>query len=471
MFIIQFRSIKKSTKNEKYNLLLCVLLTIALVSCEKNDITTHTLEQEKYQLNDVNVFNSKAELENIVYSSVSTEKYNIRKSHTKTELYKVKQSSAELGSIDSVEILLEELVPNNNFRNILNDNGEFVVSDTIYRITPSGTFYTAVENRDELNSINISDFDNATYVEDKTKVIGNISLYETFPIIENQEEYGQTSTSSSTASTPNINAFPVKNASRWTIVGGWRDNIFGEDKWHYETIQDHRRLCANLYDYNYVGFKAAGFKAKVQHNNTWFGTWGIVNSWDRELTIGWKDMIFEIDMPGLGNITLPKNPIYTNNSLSYSQYIPNIDFEKFPFAVGDGGINFIIPLISKKVSFTYADLQKMIYLFAKKELVAGMNSLRDKGFVVDIPSQNKRYIYFTNSQKSVIGREISQEYFSSVEFVIKFGNQGDFWSYLGQSVVASQNMKYFRLVSGMAYAYTPNATGGYTGMIVKKFEN
>ena len=448
-----------------------LLLVITLFSCEKNDVTTQTLEQKEYKINDVNVFKSKQELEDIVYSSISTEKFNRRKSYIKTNLFKVKQSIGELISADSTEIQLEELVPNNNFRNILNDNGEFVVSDTIYRITPSGTFYTAIENRDELNSISVSDFDNAAYVEDKTKTIGNISLYETFSDTENQEEYAVTSTSDATSLSPNINAFPVKNASRWTVVGGWRDNVFGEDKWHYETIQEHRRLGANLYDYNYVGFKAAGFKAKVQHNNTWFGTWGIVNSWDRELTIGWKDMIFEIDMPGLSSISLPKNPIYTNHNLSYSQYIPNIDFEKFPFAVGDGGINFIIPLICTNVSFSYADLQKMVYLFAKKQLVSEINSLRAKGFVVDIPSQNKRYIYFTNSQKSVTGREISQEYFSSVEFVIKFGNQGDFWSYLGQSVAASQNMKYFRLVSGMAYAYTPNATGGYTGMIVKKFEN
>jgi len=52
------------------------------------------------------------------------------------------------------------------------------------------------------------------------------------------------------------------------VVGKWRVALFGEDKWHYETIKSRRRLGAKLYDFDYIVYKKSGFSSKVQHNET-----------------------------------------------------------------------------------------------------------------------------------------------------------------------------------------------------------
>lgn len=74
---------------------------------------------------------------------------------------------------------LSDLVPNDNFRMLLNNSGQIIVADTIYQITPKGTFFTHVSNRSELqNALDGSDFTFNSSKEVYTK--GNVSLIKTF---------------------------------------------------------------------------------------------------------------------------------------------------------------------------------------------------------------------------------------------------------------------------------------------------
>lgn len=459
---------------------LIAILAITLASCDKNEVENTTQNSSILNVEGLNVFNSAEELQNLILSS-STEQYNNRWK----EIGKMAKVNSEFDtenqmsdSISKSEELPSELIPNENFRNIVNENGEFIVGNKVYKICKYGTLYSDIQNIDELRLIDSIKISNSPYFEDKLKKIGNIFLYETFATnddvdnannIEQQKSPTKYKSVLSTSATPNIDNFPVKSTARHTVVGKWRDALFGEDKWHYETIKSRRRLGAKLYDFNYIVYKESGFSSKVQHNETWFKTWVQVKSWDNGITIGWKDMIFKVKMPGMEKWQKPTN-LSTAKNTKYTEYVTSVDFSKTPLAVGNDALTIVIPFIGEK-DFSYADLQEMIYKFAAKKLVSTLNSARTKanGFMVDVPSQETRYIYIASTEKWKKGPELNHVFPSDgVSFEIFAGNGGDFLYYMQKSMTASMKMKNFELISGMAYAYTDNDNEGYTGMVIKK---
>ncbi|MDR0811016.1 MAG: hypothetical protein LBN23_01895 [Paludibacter sp.] len=450
------------------------IIIATFAACDKNELENNSEIATTTNLYGLNVFSSAEELQNLIHSSSSTEQYN-KRWKGKESINKVKSTSEEFSdNIIETEELLADLIPNENFRNIVNEKGEFIVGTTIYKICKFGTLYTDVKYKDELELINQVKIDNSSYIDEKLKKIGNVYLYETFANHSVEDNYTETDKMgvngmqkaiAATTAEPNINSFPVKSASRHTIVGGWLDAIFGEDIWRYETIASGKRLGAKLYDYNYVVTKETGFSAKVQHNGTWFGTWGLIPSWSDGITIGWEDMLFKITIPEMEQWQKPKN-IPMGTYPKYTEYITKIDFSKTPFAVGNNSI--VIPFIGE-TNFTDADLQEMIYKFAAGQLISALNSARNSanGLMVDVPSRNTRYIYIAKSNKWYNGREVNHVYMGGVSFEIYAGNQGDFYSYMLKSMTASQSMKHFELISGKAYAYV-QYSGVYKGMIVKK---
>lgn len=89
--------------------------------------------------------------------------------------------------------------------------------------------------------------------------------------------------------------------------------------------------------------------------------------------------------------------------------------------------------------------------------------------MVDVPSQETRFIYIATSEKWEKGPELNHVFPSDgISFEIFAGNGGSFLYYMQKSMTASMNMKNFELISGMAYAYTDNDNDGYTGMVIKK---
>lgn len=116
----------------------------------------------------------------------STKDLKINNLRSRTDLIhlieKPEVSSLRSGSdyvVFNNEEWLSDLVPNDNFRMLLNNSGQIIVADTIYQITPKGTFFTHVSNRSELqNALDGSDFTFNSNKEVYTK--GNVSLIKTF---------------------------------------------------------------------------------------------------------------------------------------------------------------------------------------------------------------------------------------------------------------------------------------------------
>ena len=456
------------------------LAAFTLTSCEKNEVENTLQNSSILNVEGLNVFNSAEELQNLILSS-STEQYNKRWNERENFAKVISEFGTDNQITDSIsksEELLSELIPNKNFRNVVNENGEFIVGNNVYRICKYGTLYSDIQNIEELRIIDSIKISNSPYLEDKLKKIGNIYLYETFAtntdvdntnVIEQQKSPTMYKSVEATTATPNINSFPVKSTARHTVVGKWRDALFGEDKWYYETIKSMHRLGAKLYDFNYVVYKESGFSSKVQDNDNWFKTWGQIKTWNNGITIGWKDMIFKVKMPGMEKWQKPTN-LSTAKYTNYTEYVTSVDFSKTPLAVGNDALTIVVPFIGEK-DFSYADLQEMIYKFAAKKLISTFNSARTKanGFMVDVPSQETRFIYIATSEKWEKGPELNHVFPSDgISFEIFAGNGGSFLYYMQKSMTASMNMKNFELISGMAYAYTDNDNDGYTGMVIKK---
>lgn len=445
-----------------------------LYSCENQDFNYKTPSSNvtKKEQRTINRFETAEELQKIINSESSTQQYKIREfSDRKTQKNSLKNSNG-LDFAYKNE-LLYDLIPNENLRNIVNHNGEFIVGDSIYKICTYGTLYAHIKNREELRLIDSSSVANANYIGNRLKKTGNIFLYETFLTKTDSKDVALDKTSTQNRikkqitadENINISQFPVKSISRFTVVGKLRDKLFGEDKWHYETIYRGERLGAKLYDYNYVIVSATGFAAKVERKK-WYG-WRQNKTWDNGITVGWEDMVFKVTIPGLDNF-IPKKPVRVTKE--YSEY-HRVDFSKFPFSVGDGGVTVLIPYImDKNIKVSYADIQHKIYDFLAGTLVSGLNSAKEKanGFILDVPKTNTRYIYIRNTKTTTYRHKFNHHFNKNFHFILYAGNGGSFNYYFKKSFEKSFEMKNFELVSGTAYAYTPNTQGGYTGMIVKK---
>ena len=456
-----------------------IIAAMAFTGCNNNDVE-NIISQEPTAVftntDGINVFLSAIVLNDLIETN-STASLNNRYKNTSLRFAAPVNEEMQL----ELEEKLADLIPDERFRNVVNEEGKLIVGNTIYQINEYGTLYTDLEFAHELATIDSIKVANAQRIAEKEKKIGNVFIYETYASCEAEDsdseieifdiaESPSRAPAATNASEPNINAFPVKSSARSTVVGKWRDAIFGEDKWHYESMQSPRRIAAKLYDYNYIVTKSTGIHAKIQHNGTWLKTWGIVNSWSKPITIGWDEMLYKIKIPDMPKEISELHPIgySTFESPNYTEVGTSVKFTSFPFAVGDGQASLVVPFFGKQ-SMSYAKIQEMIYKFSMKSLISSMNSASKtaNGFMIDVPSEKARYIYIAKSRKSKVGREVEQNFGSSFGFEIFVGN-GGFMKYFSKSVSASYNMKDFELVSGQAYAYTEDTNGKFVGMVIKK---
>lgn len=164
------------------------LVAFTLISCEKNEVESTFQNSSSQNINGLNVFNTAEELENLILSS-STEKYNKRLIKNRGFAKMVSEFDINNQITDSLlksEELLSELIPNENFRNIVNENGEFIVGNKVYKICEYGTLYSDIQYIDELRLIDSVKISNSPYLVEKLKKIGNIYLYETFETNNNE---------------------------------------------------------------------------------------------------------------------------------------------------------------------------------------------------------------------------------------------------------------------------------------------
>lgn len=213
-----------------------------------------------------------------------------------------------------------DLVPEEDFAKLLNRNGEVQVGDTIYRVTPEGTFYVSVREYPQLelvlkDSLWLSEHE----VSPHLYKVGDVYRYDTFGSVFSGNDSPSLNgriTASETGHTynpqsvemrafnhegPAIDSFESVPGRRHTWVGKLFQGVGVRYSHtiHLGNSSKFRLNCA-LFDYNYVIHQAIGVSGKIEHK-MWYGGWAKVQEWSEgDLMVGHRWMILRFPWgPGM----------------------------------------------------------------------------------------------------------------------------------------------------------------------------
>lgn len=207
------------------------------------------------------------------------------------------------------------LVPEHSFRKLLNERGEIQVGDTIYCISPAGTFYGSAQDVRELRSVveTYKKGDGVPIQENLLK-IGNIYLYETFANIalsdndlegspetdkvKDDEARSMDIALAGGIPLPDLNTFPKERGRRITWAGKILQSIsFRKSHVSVFPANSRRRVNCAVYDYDYLIYHSIGITAKVQ-KKMWYGGWAKVKYWpERTILVGYRYALVRYPYP------------------------------------------------------------------------------------------------------------------------------------------------------------------------------
>jgi len=244
------------------------------------------------------------------------------------------------------EVWLEQdsLIEDQLFSQVVNSTGELEVENTVYKITPNGTFAVQASSLAALNGmLDANGMLQAQYANSLTpvdsengfyKVNGNTYLYDTYGKVRgitsvnstvptegsNPRPGGRPDRGNGFPTSPNtvINTVPYKNMditpfnSKYTIAGKFLQSIFGDAKYKYFAGTPDRRLKVNFYSRNWLVYASTGVRAVIQKKTSLglFSVWGPVENKD-EMRLGWTPLVLKLDIPAvtMPNTTPPKDPL------------------------------------------------------------------------------------------------------------------------------------------------------------------
>ncbi len=247
----------------------------------------------------------KEELESTFYESLFKEPTNLKS-----------------GEIDVYNIQgYDTLVPNPEFARLLNIDGEIMVDNIVYKISPYGTYYFPKEKKSRFYEIFNNESDNLKSAQIQEELLGqpidehtyliedDIFRYDTYAQASNVEylqvpdeedgEYGggsggsSSGGSSSSSSEPNYDSFRTFLYGAQTWFGKAFEGLFGRNKGESVEVSSSRRIKVNFYNYDYVFYEECGATATFQKKN-WIGWSG--TSAD-ELRVGWYGVKFVVTPP------------------------------------------------------------------------------------------------------------------------------------------------------------------------------
>lgn len=241
----------------------------------------------------------------------------------------------------------DTLVPEIEVAELLNVNGQVQIGDTIYKISPKGTYaYPASLNTTfSLNFNQLENMEGTLISEDYYSLAWGINRFDTYnqnyktelnfdanklPFYFLDDEIGDGSGGSNTGGSNTGNDYGTSYVSAegrsgnshyydadWTkfptydtddvnwFYGLWQ-SIFGCDKGYTYDISNNRRVKVKLYYYNYIFVASSGTYVEMQKKN-WIGWSGTTAE---KLFLQWDNIIFKC-----GYITTPDfypadNPTY-----------------------------------------------------------------------------------------------------------------------------------------------------------------
>lgn len=345
---------------------------------------------------------------------------------------------------------LEELVPNDNFRRLLTPKGEIIVNDTLYRISPEGTYFTPVDNADELNRI----IERKGYLEmRKTSqnlyILNGVSLIKTFgdevQSSETSENFNEDNSIAKNLRASNqeldINRFPVKNVDRVTIVGKLIQSLFGTKKDGEENLKNARdlRISGSLYSYDYKVYREMGMRAQVE-KKVWRG-WSKMKNWSDGTTIGYNGLIVREEIKNLNTIWRDYKFATWKDLTMIGDYRGlSLDIVAQNFLLNDED-KFAFYAFQSNSEPSYDQIQKIANDLSDSSQVMSFATLQHVhgtpfvGFIIDVPEENARYIYMKGTQRWRTGsRQV--KIFDSDQIEINFGELSQGYKKVSESVSA-----------------------------------
>jgi hypothetical protein len=374
----------------KFTNLALLVFSILLLSCSEEIETSSSHFIEESTSNRLS-FDSRAEFSLVMEDVLNSEK-------DQSILYKQKLSEAP--NFKSIQRLLEnpdsgldkaisgrlftedlnemadsisDLIPDIQFREFWNENLEIEINDTIYKVTPYGTFFSRKDNYNKLvatiedyNS-NIPSTPNGRIESNELRlaeVENGIFLFDSFGD-EVLSTHQVSSNTSNTMYQPNwvtpiypyalppsdYDKFTVYDYGAKTIIGKIIEGVFGGNTSFKEEFDSKYRLRVKLYAFDYVFYKSIGLNAKVQKRG-WTGIWATHNDSKAEkLILGWDNLLFNMDIPyamPIGYQSFPAKGVG-------KELMKFVNFELPTGTLTDVTIPFF-----KKDTITYSDLEKAL---------------------------------------------------------------------------------------------------------------
>ena len=200
-------------------------------------------------------------------------------------------------------------VPNPQFAKLLNKKGEIVVSDTVYRITPNGTYFFPLNKKQDFENIYsqdslicgnlISDSDRIYKISDDIYRIDTYHYmrtpeYQRFVNDDDIETYAA-SNNVSYGSDPDYSKFKTFDMRTENIWQFLVRNIFrGGQHGHTEQFSyEKRRVKGDFYEHDHKFYVETGAQGWTDKKN-WIG-WSKTES--DELRVGWENVLLATKIP------------------------------------------------------------------------------------------------------------------------------------------------------------------------------
>lgn len=296
----------------------------------------------------------------------------------------------------------DELIPNRSFARIMNARAEVMVCDTIYKISPKGTYFFPSSCLEEFEQ-NYQYYENeeGTMVSERLfRLSPNVYRYSTFDHdeydellevedvdedeeVDDDDEGGDEVDDEVTkapyltwANTINWRAYPRENISAHTVVGKLLERFFGRSQYYYYYYSNRERFAARFYYYDYIVYAESGMSAETERRPFLFWLSPI---YAQNICVGCRNVIYEMTIPA----SVPSIPKIDLVSYTY---------EKVPMAGVNGKVFYIFGW-----NFSYSQLMNLLSsrsenIFDKIKKITGQDVSDAKAFKFFVDSKVVIYV-------------------------------------------------------------------------------
>ena len=205
----------------------------------------------------------------------------------------------------------DTLVPDVRVARLLNVRGEIMVSDTVYKVSPKGTYYfhkdlmsTFERQYGEFESMEGVELPNGSFqlaegICRYPSFDGEESFYESDDEVVLEDGIDGSLTKSSYIEyrfedTIDWSRYPRYNNDKHSFFGKIMQSLVGVNRSFHFYYSNKERFSPKFYYYNYLFFQSSGIEAKMERKKGLF--WREEKA--AEMFIGWKNIVYKMTISG-----------------------------------------------------------------------------------------------------------------------------------------------------------------------------